>query len=169
MKSPELQYFTGSEALTLEEEFSMQQRWCQDEDKCTFIILEKSILLNTSDEIEAMIGDTNLFFNDLDQANTAEAEIMIANTAYRNKKRGWEAMILMLLYGIDKLHVTRYIAKIKLDNENSIKMFTKLQFQEMEKNQVFQECTLEKVVCQEWRKWLHSEIMTINYDVYKDT
>ncbi|XP_076286990.1 N-acetyltransferase 9-like protein [Lasioglossum baleicum] len=169
MKSPELQYFTGSEALTLEEEFSMQQRWCQDEDKCTFIILEKSILLNTSDEIEAMIGDTNLFFNDPDQANTAEAEIMIANVAYRNKKRGWEAMILMLLYGIDKLHVTRYRAKIKLDNENSIKMFTKLQFQETEKNQVFQECTLEKVVCQEWRKWLHSEIMTINYDVYKDT
>ncbi|XP_076649534.1 N-acetyltransferase 9-like protein isoform X2 [Halictus rubicundus] len=162
MKSPELQYFTGSEALTLEEEYLMQQRWCQDQDK-------KSILLNTCDEIEAMIGDTNLFFNDQDQANTAEVEIMIANAAYRNKKRGWEAMILMLLYGIDKLHVTRYRAKIKFDNENSIKMFTKLQFQEMEKNKVFQECTLEKVVHQEWREWLYSEIMTMNYDVYKDT
>ncbi|XP_033329392.2 N-acetyltransferase 9-like protein isoform X1 [Megalopta genalis] len=169
MKSPELQYFTGSVALTLEEEFCMQQRWCQDQDKCTFIILEKTIFSTTSDEIEAMIGDTNLFFNDPDHVNTAEAEIMIANVAYRNKKRGWEAMILMLLYGIDKLNVTRYRAKIKFDNEGSIKMFTKLQFREVEKSQVFQESTFEKAVNQEWRGWLYSEIKeAIHYDAYNE-
>lgn len=50
--------------------------------------------------LEAMIGDTNLFFNESDQPNTAEVEIMIANVTYRRKKRGWEAVILMLLYGI---------------------------------------------------------------------
>lgn len=32
MKSAELQYFTGSESLTLEEEFQMQKRWHQDQD-----------------------------------------------------------------------------------------------------------------------------------------
>lgn len=47
-----------------------------------------------------MIGDTNLFFNELDQPNTAEIEIMIANINCREKKRGWEAIILMMLYGI---------------------------------------------------------------------
>lgn len=46
-----------------------------------------------------MIGDTNLFFNDLDQPGDAEVEIMIADVGYRGKKRGWEAIILMLLYG----------------------------------------------------------------------
>lgn len=73
MKSAELRYLTGSEILTLEEEFQMQQRWHQDEDseyinhlfntrlyrngtfifllECTFIILEKSIFSETEDEI----------------------------------------------------------------------------------------------------------------------
>lgn len=32
MKSEELRYFTGSEVLTLEEEFEMQKRWHQDQD-----------------------------------------------------------------------------------------------------------------------------------------
>lgn len=47
-----------------------------------------------------MIGDTNLFFNQSDEFNSAEVEIMIADVACRGKKRGWEAMILMLLYGM---------------------------------------------------------------------
>lgn len=73
MKSAELRYLTGSEILTLEEEFQMQKRWHQDEDseyinhlfntrlyrngtfifllECTFIILEKSIFSETEDEI----------------------------------------------------------------------------------------------------------------------
>ncbi|XP_076225502.1 N-acetyltransferase 9-like protein [Nomia melanderi] len=169
MKSAELQYFTGSEALTLEEEFQMQQRWNQDEDKCTFIILDKNILSTTSDEIEAMIGDTNLFFNDLDRKDTAEVEIMIANIAYRNKKRGWEAIIIMLLYGIDMLNVTKFTAKIKCDNEKSIKMFTKLEFHEVQKSQIFQEFTFEKVVNPNWRNWLYSHITgQIQYDVYEE-
>ncbi|CAK9802501.1 N-acetyltransferase 9-like protein [Anthophora plagiata] len=131
MKSAELQYFTGSETLTIEKEFEMQKQWLQDEDKCTFIILEKSVFTETGDEIEAMIGDTNLFFNESDQPNSAEVEIMIADVTYRGKKRGWEATIIMLLYGIDTLNVTKYTAKIKFDNEKSITMFKKLGFHEI--------------------------------------
>lgn len=105
-----------------------------------------------------MIGDTNLFFNESDQPNTAEIEIMIAVVTYRRKKRGWEATILMLLYGtctvfsslnsrllfhlyktvsfifklgINILNITKYIAKIKFDNEKSINMFEKLKFQKV--------------------------------------
>ncbi|XP_076764620.1 N-acetyltransferase 9-like protein [Xylocopa sonorina] len=167
MKSAELRYLTGSEALTLEEEFQMQQQWHQDQDKCTFIILEKSVFAETGDEIEAMIGDTNLFFNELDQPNSAEIEIMIANVASRGKKRGWEAIILMLLYGIDKLNVTKYIAKTKFDNEKSIQMLQKLKFHEIERSQIFQEYTFEKVVDQDWKDWLYSKTMgTVNYEVY---
>ncbi|XP_026675395.1 uncharacterized protein LOC108632381 [Ceratina calcarata] len=130
MKSAELRYFTGSEMLTLEEEFRMQQRWQQDQDKCTFIVLDKVVFDQSGDEIEAMIGDTNLFFNEPDEPKTAEIEIMIADVAYRGKRRGWEAIILMLLHGIDKLHTSKFKAKIKFDNDRSIRMFEKLGFHE---------------------------------------
>ncbi|XP_071878844.1 alpha/beta-tubulin-N-acetyltransferase 9 isoform X4 [Bombus fervidus] len=168
MKSEELRYFTGSEMLTLEEEFQMQKRWHQDQDKCTFIILEKTAFTTSGNEIEAMIGDTNLFFNESDQPNTAEVEIMIANVTYRRKKRGWEAMILMLLYGISVLNVTKYIAKIKFDNEKSIKMFEKLGFHKVERSQVFQEYTFEKIVNQDWIDWLYSDtnMDIITYEEY---
>lgn len=43
-----------------------------------------------------MVGDTNLF---LQNSQCAEIEIMIADEASRGKKRGWESVILMLLYG----------------------------------------------------------------------
>ncbi|XP_060833050.1 N-acetyltransferase 9-like protein isoform X3 [Bombus pascuorum] len=168
MKSAELRYFTGSEMLTLEEEFQMQKRWHQDQDKCTFIILEKTAFTTSGNEIEAMIGDTNLFFNESDQPNTAEVEIMIANVTYRRKKRGWEAMILMLLYGISVLNVTKYIAKIKFDNEKSIKMFEKLGFHKVERSQVFQEYTFEKIVNRDWIDWLYSDtnMDIITYEEY---
>ncbi|XP_046141767.1 N-acetyltransferase 9-like protein isoform X2 [Osmia bicornis bicornis] len=167
MKSEELRYFTGSEVLTLEEEFEMQKRWHQDQDKCTFIILEKSIFSATANEIEAMIGDTNLFFNQSDEFNSAEVEIMIANDACRGKKRGWEAMILMLLYGVEKLNITKYMAKIKFNNEKSLKMFEKLKFYKVEKSHIFQEYTFEKVVDQQWKDWLCSNVKdTIIYETY---
>lgn len=46
-----------------------------------------------------MMGDTNLFLQDLQGLLVAEIEIMIADEANRGKKRGWESVILMLLYG----------------------------------------------------------------------
>ncbi|KAK9296307.1 hypothetical protein QLX08_009639 [Tetragonisca angustula] len=153
MKSEELRYFTGSEILTLAEEFQMQKRWHQDQDKCTFIILDKSIFTETENEI--------------DQPNTAEVEIMIADVTYRRRKRGWEAIILMLLYGINKLNITKYIAKIKFDNEKSINMFEKLKFQKVQKSQIFQEYTFEKVIDKDWTDWLYSEA-TMDITTYEE-
>ena len=52
-----------------------------------------------------MIGDTNLFFHDSeDGKKLAEAEIMIAENNARRKRRGWEAMLLMLRYGMFSFH-----------------------------------------------------------------
>lgn len=88
--------------------------------ECTFIILDKHVYLITGSErgmylhlqypsvqylsfdqfiSDAMVGDTNLFLHDLQGLFFAEIEIMIADEANRSKKRGWESVILMLLYG----------------------------------------------------------------------
>ena len=140
MKSPELQHLTGSEPLTLEQEYDMQRTWKESEDKCTFIILSKDIFDQTQNEVEAMVGDTNLFLQ-LDNCGrlTAEAEIMIAETKVRKQGLGLESMCLMLLYGMDQLEVKRYQVKIKEDNEPSIKMFEKLGFLKTAEKNVFGE------------------------------
>nr|CAD7411609.1 unnamed protein product [Timema poppensis] len=174
MKSPELQHLTASEPLSLEEEYRMQQSWSEDEDKCTFIILDRPIYEVSKDEIAAMIGDTNLFFHsNEDHVRVAEAEIMIAEVASRGKRRGWEALLLMLRYGdkliliqapldsldlgCEKLHVGKFEAKISTDNIQSIAMFSKLGFQEVEHNIVFNELTLQREVDHCWRQWLCTE------------
>ncbi|XP_012284089.1 N-acetyltransferase 9 isoform X1 [Orussus abietinus] len=157
MKSPELQRLTASEPLTLEQEYSMQRSWHEDADKCTFIILDKHQLEETRNEIEAMIGDTNLYLNDPEEPSTAEVEIMIAVTKNRGKGHGWESVIHMLRYGIEMLNVKKFRAKISLDNVKSIKLFTKLQFAEVQRCKVFQEITMEKKVEEDWIHWLMAE------------
>ncbi|XP_071556474.1 alpha/beta-tubulin-N-acetyltransferase 9-like isoform X1 [Temnothorax nylanderi] len=161
MKNPTLQYLTSSEPLTLDEEFKMQKRWLEDEDKCTFIILDKHAYLQTGSEVDAMAGDTNLFLHNSQELCIAEIEIMIADEASRGKRRGWESVILMLLYGAETLNINKFCAKIKLDNAVSIRMFEKLGFREVERSEVFQEVTLEKEPSSDWISWLHSELQAI--------
>merc|ERR1719376_1990067 len=144
MKSEELQHLTGSEPLTLEQEYEMQATWRDSDDKCTFIVLDKNAFEEeeTNDEVKAMVGDTNLFLSldeDNDQKVVAEAEIMIAEKEARGRRLGWEAMNLMLKYGVDSLKVTRFEAKIKDDNLASIKMFEKLGFEKVSERNVFGE------------------------------
>ncbi|XP_001605881.1 N-acetyltransferase 9-like protein isoform X2 [Nasonia vitripennis] len=169
MKSEELQHLTASEPLSLEDEYKMQQSWFEDSDKCTFIILSKSLFESTGNEIEAMIGDTNLFLNDPDDKECAEIEIMIAETTDRGKGFGLESVYLMLQYGIEKLDIKKYSAKISMDNQKSISMFTKLGFKEISRSEVFQEITLERIVDNEWRDWLKSRtlhaIINENYEL----
>lgn len=156
MQSVELQKLTASEPLTLEEEYEMQRSWREDEDKCTFIILDKDIYEKSNDDTDAMIGDTNIFITDNELA-AGEIEIMIAEESARGKKFGWEAVILMFLYGIKHINIKLFEAKISLTNTISIKMFNKLGFQEKSVSDVFQEVTLEKKVNDEWIRWLNEQ------------
>lgn len=104
---------------------------------------------------ESMIGDTNIFIIDK-ESSVGEIEIMIAEEGARGKKLGWQAVILMLLYGIEHIKLTCYEAKISLENEISIRMFKKLGFQEKSRSEVFQEITLMKHVSNEWVDWMQS-------------
>ena len=92
-----------------------------------------------------MIGDTNLFIQKFEteekDAFVAEVEIMIAEKVERGKKLGYEALCLMINYGISQLNIKKFEAKIKCDNEPSIKLFEKLGFVESKRSEVFNEIT----------------------------
>jgi hypothetical protein len=51
MKDSELLEATCSEPLTFEEELEMQRTWREDEDKLTFIVLDKRTFETTGDEV----------------------------------------------------------------------------------------------------------------------
>ncbi|XP_077297749.1 microtubule-associated Nat9 [Arctopsyche grandis] len=145
MQSEELQSLTASEPLSIEQEYEMQRSWRIDEDKCTFIILDKSIFEETHNEINSMIGDTNLFISADDPAK-AEVEIMVAEPSARKKGFGREATTMMMLYGIENLRLKTFEVKISLDNTISINMFKQFDFREEAVSQVFHEVTLVKIV-----------------------
>ncbi|XP_075558183.1 microtubule-associated Nat9 isoform X1 [Dermacentor variabilis] len=141
MKDPYLQAMTASEPLSLEQEYEMQKSWLEDEDKCTYIILDRETYESSKDEVEAMIGDVNLFFNDQDCPRDAEIEVMIAESSQRRKGRGKEAIHLMMRYGVEELHVMAFSAKIKLNNEVSRRLFESIGFTLVSTSSVFEEAT----------------------------
>ena len=111
----------------------------------------KKSLDDSGDEVTAMVGDTNLFING---EGEAEAEIMIAEQEARGKKMGWEAMMLMLRYGVEMLNISRFEVKIKTDNVASVKMFSKLGFEEQSRSEVFNEITSVLVVSSHVKQFL---------------
>ncbi|KAM8837041.1 alpha/beta-tubulin-N-acetyltransferase 9 isoform 2-T2 [Spinachia spinachia] len=132
MKSPELQQLTASEPLTLQQEYDMQRSWREDDDKCTFIILDKQRWADIMvEEEQCMVGDVNIFLTDPTDPTLAELEIMIAEPSDRGKGIGKEVTRMMMSYGVARLGVRKFEAKIGLNNQVSIAMFKKLHFQEV--------------------------------------
>ncbi|XP_050079117.1 alpha/beta-tubulin-N-acetyltransferase 9 [Anopheles maculipalpis] len=175
MKSEELQTLTASEPLTLEEEYQMQQSWRNDEDKCTFLILDRERFEQTKDEIEALVGDTNIFLQSNTEAEDTdptdrrllgEIEIMIAEPSARGKRYGWEATLLMLVFGVERLHLRQYIAITKDTNERAIRMFERMKFRETKRTPIFQEVSFGRPVEEDWIAWLKQEVGSYRIEPY---
>lgn len=170
MKSPELQQLTASEPLTLDQEYDMQKSWREDDDKCTFIILDKQRWADPSvEEEQCMVGDVNIFLTDPTDPSLAELEIMIAEPSYRGKGIGKEVTCMMMCYGVTKLGVRKFQAKIGLENQVSITMFKKLHFQEVSQCPVFKEVTLELTVDESVRTKLLDDAVHMKERDYRQT
>ncbi|KIX97777.1 uncharacterized protein Z520_06555 [Fonsecaea multimorphosa CBS 102226] len=129
MKDPEIQEATASEPLRLEEEYAMQRSWREDADKLTFIICrphrhdgvgyreekpqapggeeEGGKRFDPHREIDAMIGDVNLFISTIEDEDDSshgeilvvgELELMIAETAQQRRGFGKAALVAFLKY-----------------------------------------------------------------------
>ncbi|XP_077214414.1 acyl-CoA N-acyltransferases (NAT) superfamily protein [Tasmannia lanceolata] len=147
MQDPALLEATGSEPLTLEQEYEMQLSWTQDPYKQTFIVLDKQLVVGDfvhgDSHVEAMVGDVNLYMNDLDDLQMAEIEIMIAEPKSRGKGLGQKSVLMMLTFAVKNFGIQAFRAKIGDSNTASLTLFRKLGFEDVAYSEVFKEVTLE--------------------------
>lgn len=162
MEDANLQQLTASEPLSLEEEYAMQLSWLNDENKCTFIVLCRQLYEETEcDEVASMVGDVNLFLNDVDNHHHAEIEVMIAEPSSRGRGLGLEATLAMMYYGVAFLGIRHFIAKIGYQNTRSLELFKKLGFVEKSRSDVFKEATLHVDVSEQFSSWLREQTSSL--------
>ncbi|KAH7096199.1 acyl-CoA N-acyltransferase, partial [Auriculariales sp. MPI-PUGE-AT-0066] len=155
MQDAELREQTASEPLTLEQEYEMQRKWADDEDKMTFIILARLPADDgplSDDELRAlpMVGDVNLFFKGtewVDEDFEVEIEVMIAEREYRRQKLAYSAVSTMLAYALHATppqpsrlpvsHSNKFVVRIGQKNEASIGLFKRLGFLKTKVVEVF--------------------------------
>ncbi|XP_044501141.1 N-acetyltransferase 9-like protein [Mangifera indica] len=147
MLDPVLLEATASESLTLEQEYQMHLSWTQDPHKKTFILLDKDLVEGKFDHgdphVEAMVGDVNIYMNDLDNPQLAEVEIMIAEPKSRGKGLAKESVLTMMAYAVENFGINVFRAKIGESNGPSLSLFQKLGFEEVSYSEIFKEVTLE--------------------------
>ncbi|KAK2648518.1 hypothetical protein Ddye_016007 [Dipteronia dyeriana] len=147
MQDPLLLQATASEPLTLDQEYEMHLSWCQDPLKQTFIVLDKALVegkfVHRDPHVEAMVGDVNIYMNDLDNPQLAEVEIMIAEPKSRGKGLAKESVLMMMAYAVENFGIQVFHAKIGESNGASLSLFRKLGFEDVSHSEIFKEVTLE--------------------------
>ncbi|XP_069785397.1 alpha/beta-tubulin-N-acetyltransferase 9 isoform X6 [Narcine bancroftii] len=87
--------------------------------------------------------------------------------SFRGKGFGKEVTMLMMYFGVTKLRITKFQAKISLENPISIAMFRNLHFEEVSISDVFQEMTLWLIVDDCRKKWLLEQMNRVKQDSSK--
>ncbi|KZV31346.1 hypothetical protein F511_05450 [Dorcoceras hygrometricum] len=143
MQDPGILQATASEPLTLHQEYEMQLSWTQDTSKHTFIVLDKDLMVGDFNHgqpyTQAMVGDVNIFLNDLDDSHIAEIEIMIAESRSRGKGLAKESVRLMMAFAIKNFGILIFRAKIGESNDASLNLFQKLEFKRTSYSDIFKE------------------------------
>lgn len=151
MKDPYILEMTASEPLSIEEEYVMQESWRNDDKKLTFIVVadgEGADVNKVPSRLDFyqnnMAGDVNLFFNDRDDENVCEIEVMIAEEQFRRQGCAEEALRMIMRYALDNFAVRRFYCKINEVNAGSIALFTKkLGYKEVNYVSAFKEYEFE--------------------------
>ncbi|XP_062072467.1 alpha/beta-tubulin-N-acetyltransferase 9 isoform X1 [Lepus europaeus] len=86
----------------------------------------------------------------------------------RGKGLGTEAVLAMLSYGVTKLGLTKFEAKIGQGNEPSLQLFRKLHFEQVAVSSVFQEVTLRLTMNTCERQWLLEQTSHVQERPYRD-
>ena len=142
MADPEMLRLTGSEPLTVAEEYENQKSWRGDPDKATFIICARDDSETTDEELQmtrGMCGDVNAFLSPIDDDDdddddhgdhgvasrdisaaasiSAEIEIMIADASRRRGGLAREALLLFFQFLVEHVpQLGRLVVKITDDN-----------------------------------------------------
>lgn len=106
-----------------------------------------------------MVGDVNIFVSD----GIGELEVMIAESRWRGKGLGREAIQMMLKYAIEVIGLQKFQVKISDDNTASIALFQKLGFDIVSHSNVFCEQTLTSNVKNLKKIVLHQEMVMEKY------
>lgn len=75
---------------------------------------------------------------------------------------------MMMLYGVTRLGLTKFEAKIGQGNEPSIRMFRKLHFEQVAVSSVFQEVTLRLMMSEPERQWLLEQTSYVQEKPYRE-
>lgn len=130
------------------------------------MILDKKKYEETQNEIDSLVGDTNIFIKHEDSESIGEIEIMLAEESSRGKHFGTESVLLMLRYASENLKLFKFQAIIGEDNEKSINMFKKIQFVQISEPNYFREISLDCVINDEWKKWILNRNKEYSIEVY---
>lgn len=74
---------------------------------------------------------------------------------------------MMLSYGVTKLGLTMFEAKIGQGNETSLRMFRKLHFEQVALSSVFQEVTLRLTMSESQQRWLLEQTSHVEEKSYR--
>jgi RimJ/RimL family protein N-acetyltransferase len=144
----ELLDLTGSELLTIEEEYKNQESWRTDEQKLTFLIRDNTL------ETEPLCGDINAFFSefyaedwtheDVEPSNpdslVGEINLMIAEKQSRRKGIAREALEIFSKYILENIpSIKLFVAKIQIGNDASVKLFESVGYVEFKRVECFNE------------------------------
>ncbi|XP_032473922.1 N-acetyltransferase 9 isoform X5 [Phocoena sinus] len=85
----------------------------------------------------------------------------------RGQGLGTEAVLVMMSYGVTKLGLTKFEAKIGQGNEPSMQLFRKLHFEQVAVSSVFQEVTLRLTMSERERQWLLEQTSHVEEKPYR--